>query len=62
MSPWGYVDHPPFSIAVLAAWKALFGDSLLSLRVLPALASGAEVTLHMSSYPFYPPAVTRSIS
>jgi hypothetical protein len=42
---WGYVDHPPFSIAVLAAWKALFGDSLFSLRVLPALASGALIML-----------------
>ncbi len=40
---WGYVDHPPFSIAVLAAWKAVFGDSLLSLRVLPALAGGALI-------------------
>ena len=23
---WGYVDHPPFSIAVLTAWKTLFGQ------------------------------------
>jgi hypothetical protein len=40
---WGYVDHPPFSIAVLAGWKTIFGDSLLSLRVLPALAAGALI-------------------
>ncbi len=42
---WGYVDHPPLSIAVLAAWKALFGDSLVSLRVLPSLAGAATVVL-----------------
>jgi 4-amino-4-deoxy-L-arabinose transferase-like glycosyltransferase len=42
---WGYVDHPPFSIALLAGWKALFGSSLFSLRVLPALAGGALMLL-----------------
>src|SRR5215471_17936262 len=42
---WGYVDHPPVSIAVLAAWKALFGDSMLSMRILPALAGGALILL-----------------
>jgi hypothetical protein len=42
---WGYVDHPPFSIALLAAWKSIFGGSLLSLRVLPALAGGALILL-----------------
>ena len=42
---WGYVDHPPFSIAVLAGWKAVFGDSLLSLRILPSLAHGALIVL-----------------
>jgi hypothetical protein len=36
----GYVDHPPLSIWLLSAWKWIFGDSLLSIRVLPALASG----------------------
>jgi len=40
---WGYVDHPPVSIAVLAAWKAVFGDSMLSMRILPALAGGALI-------------------
>lgn len=34
---WGYVDHPPFSLAVLAAQRALLGDSLLALRFMPAL-------------------------
>lgn len=42
---WGYVDHPPFSIFVLAAWRALFGDSLLSLRILPSLAGAATLLL-----------------
>lgn len=40
---WGYVDHPPVSIAILAVWKAVFGDSILSMRILPALAGGALI-------------------
>src|SRR3989442_3862828 len=32
---WGYVDHPPLSIVVLAGGRALFGDSLLPGRLLP---------------------------
>jgi 4-amino-4-deoxy-L-arabinose transferase-like glycosyltransferase len=40
---WGYVDHPPFSIAFLAAWKALFGDSALALRIPPAILHGLVV-------------------
>jgi 4-amino-4-deoxy-L-arabinose transferase-like glycosyltransferase len=35
---WGYVDHPPLSIGVLALSRALFADSLLAMRVWPALA------------------------
>jgi hypothetical protein len=45
---WGYVDHPPFSIFVLAAWRSVFGDSLVSLRILPSLA-GAAIVLLVSS-------------
>jgi len=41
----GYVDHPPLSILILAGWRSVFGDSLLSLRVLPSLAGGAIVLL-----------------
>lgn len=37
---WGYVDHPPLSLAILAAWTALFGDGMLALR-LPAIIVGA---------------------
>jgi hypothetical protein len=44
---WGYVDHPPLSIFVLAAWRGVFGDSILSLRVLPSL-TGASVVLLVS--------------
>lgn len=41
----GYVDHPPLSILILAAWRWVFGDSIHSLRVLPSLAGGAIVLL-----------------
>lgn len=40
---WGYVDHPPLSIALLALWRAVFGDSLPAIRVLPALAGAATI-------------------
>ncbi len=40
---WGYVDHPPFSVALLALNRALLGDSLPALRFLPALAGAAIV-------------------
>ena len=36
----GYVDHPPLSIWLLSAWEFLFGNSLFSIRFLPALCSG----------------------
>jgi len=39
----GYVDHPPLSIYILAAWKFMFGDSLLSIRVIPAIISSITV-------------------
>jgi len=42
---WGYVDHPPFSIAVLALWRAIFGDSVQAIRILPALMGAALVVL-----------------
>jgi 4-amino-4-deoxy-L-arabinose transferase-like glycosyltransferase len=40
---WGYVDHPPLSIALLAVVRALFGDSLVAVRIVPALAGAATV-------------------
>ncbi|MGD8413418.1 MAG: glycosyltransferase family 39 protein [Candidatus Latescibacterota bacterium] len=42
---WGYVDQPPFSIWVLTAWKAVFGDSVQSIRVLPALCGSGLIVL-----------------
>jgi hypothetical protein len=42
---WGYVDHPPLSIAVLWAWRRLFGDSLFALRVLPSICGAVLVLL-----------------
>jgi hypothetical protein len=42
---WGYVDHPPLSIAVLWAWRGLFGDSMFALRVLPSVCGAALVLL-----------------
>lgn len=40
---WGYVDHPPLSIALLAAWRAVFGDSIAAIRIVPALAGALLV-------------------
>ena len=41
----GYVDHPPLSIAFLATWRALFGDSVFSLHVPPSIAHSVVVLL-----------------
>lgn len=35
---WGYVDHPPLSIALLALVRAIAGDSLVAMRLVAALA------------------------
>jgi len=42
---WGYVDMPP--LTALQAWlaRALFGDSMLAIRLLPALAGAGLVVL-----------------
>jgi hypothetical protein len=37
---WGYVDHPPLSVALLALVTRLFGDSLAVVRA-PAVVCGA---------------------
>ena len=42
---WGYVDHPPLSIALLAAWRAALGDGVWAIRLLPAAAGAALVFL-----------------
>jgi hypothetical protein len=40
---WGYVDHPPLSIALLAGSLGVFGDSAAALRLIPALAGAALI-------------------
>jgi hypothetical protein len=42
---WGYVDHPPLSIALLAVTRGLLGDSLYAIRFPAALAGAATVVL-----------------
>src|SRR5262245_9789077 len=41
----GYVDHPPLTPLVTRGIRALLGDSLPALRLLPALAAAAVVYL-----------------
>jgi hypothetical protein len=41
----GYVDQPPLSILLLRLSEILLGDSLFAIRLLPALAGAATVTL-----------------
>jgi 4-amino-4-deoxy-L-arabinose transferase-like glycosyltransferase len=40
---WGYVDQPPLSIALAGLSRLFFGNSLLGMRLFPALADGAVV-------------------
>jgi hypothetical protein len=40
---WGYVDHPPLSVALLALVRAVAGESLWAVRLVPALAFAATV-------------------
>lgn len=42
---WGYVDHPPLAPLLARLSRMLLGDSLYSLRFLPAIASAAKVLL-----------------
>lgn len=42
---WGYVDHPPLSIAILWLTRAVLGDTLWAIRLPPALARSATVAL-----------------
>ncbi len=41
----GYVDHPPLSVFCLFLVRSLIGDSLLALRLTPALLGAATVGL-----------------
>jgi hypothetical protein len=42
---WGFVDMPPLFPAIVAALHAVLGDSLLAVRLLPALAGAALVLM-----------------
>jgi len=42
---WGYVDHPPLSVAVLRLVRATLGDGLPALRFVPALLHSLVVVL-----------------
>ena len=42
---WGYVDQPPFSIAVLALLRGVAGESLVAVRLFAAGLSAALVLL-----------------
>jgi Dolichyl-phosphate-mannose-protein mannosyltransferase len=42
---WGYVDHPPLCVLVLAVTRALLGDSIQAIRIVPAVAGALTVLL-----------------
>ena len=42
---WGYVDMPPLTAAQAWLARALFGDSMLAIRLFPALAGAGLVLL-----------------
>lgn len=41
----GYVDHPPLSILVLRVWRAVFGDSLVAIRLVPLGCGALQLVL-----------------
>jgi hypothetical protein len=41
----GYVDHPPLSVFLLWAVRAVAGDSLAAVRLVPALAGAAAIVV-----------------
>src|SRR5260221_14134667 len=42
---WGYVDHPPMVALIARFSRTVFGESLLAIRVLSAIAGGATILL-----------------
>src|ERR1700687_5324305 len=42
---WGYVDQPPLVPFLIKISRLLLGDSLRSIRIIPALATSAAVIL-----------------
>src|SRR5690606_37350860 len=41
----GYVDHPPLAPLITAASRLILGDSIVALRVMPAIAGAVTVLL-----------------
>jgi len=46
---WGYVDHPPFFVALVWAMTKVFGASLVAVRLPLAFASAGTVALTMAT-------------
>src|SRR5205814_1726564 len=42
---WGYVDQPPLAVLVALLDRSVLGDTLLGLRLIPALCVGGVVVL-----------------
>src|SRR5581483_2169499 len=42
---WGYVDHPPLIALITLITRALFDDSIVGLRLFPALAGAVLIFL-----------------
>ena len=42
---WGYVDHPPLVALITALTRLVAGDSIVALRLPPALAHAATVVV-----------------
>jgi hypothetical protein len=42
---WGYVDHPPLSVAILAGVRSFAGEGLLAIRLVPALVGAVVIGL-----------------
>ncbi len=42
---WGYVDQPPFCAFILFLSRNIFGESIFSIRLLPALSNGGAIFL-----------------
>jgi hypothetical protein len=42
---WGYVDHPPLSVLLIAATRAVAGASVAAIRLAPAVAGAVTVFL-----------------
>ena len=42
---WGYVDHPPLTVALLALIRAVFGEAVWAMRLGPILATAGVIVL-----------------